>query len=130
LRGVVLHGRAAGAGTAQLPGAAWLFVPIRTEARVHGGLGLRLDPAEASQAAGLRAALETGANQIAVALDQAGAREEAEAARRQAEAERLRSALLSAVSHDLRTPLTGIVGAAGALAEGAEELAPEVRREL
>lgn len=126
LRDVLLHGRAAGPGPNQL----WLFVPIRTEARVHGGLGLRLDPAEAGHATGLRAALETGANQIAVALDQARAREEAEAARRLAEGERLRSALLSAVSHDLRTPLTGIVGAAGVLAEGAESLSVETRREL
>lgn len=51
-------------------------------------------------------------------------------ARSQAEAERLRNTLLSSVSHDLRTPLTGIVGAASSLVDGAEALPPDARREL
>ncbi len=45
-------------------------------------------------------------------------RDQAQSARRQVEAERLRNALLNAVSHDLRTPLTAIVGASTALCEG------------
>jgi two-component system sensor histidine kinase KdpD len=67
-------------------------------------------------------------------------REQAEAARELAErhetarvavaSERLRTALLSSLSHDLRTPLGTIEGAASTLASGDAELAPEVRREL
>ena len=64
------------------------------------------------------------------AIEHARARAEAEEARLQAETERLRSALLSSVSHDLRTPLTGIVGAASALVDGVDALSPQVRREL
>jgi K+-sensing histidine kinase KdpD len=55
---------------------------------------------------------------------------EAQHARSQAEVERLRNSLLSAVSHDLRTPLSGIVGAASTLLEGGDELAPGIRAEL
>jgi len=130
MRAVVREGHPAGPGTTRLPGAAWLFVPVRTAERVHGALGIPVEPADGAAAPALRAALETGANQIAVALEQARAREDAADARRVAEIERLRSTLLTAVSHDLRTPLTGIVGAAGALAEGAETLDADVRREL
>jgi two-component system sensor histidine kinase KdpD len=46
------------------------------------------------------------------------------------QAERLRSSLLSSLSHDLRTPLAGIEGAASALKDGADRLSPETRAEL
>lgn len=65
-----------------------------------------------------------------IALNEARAREDADRARHQAAAEGLRSALLSSVSHDLRTPLTGIVGAASSLVDGADKLSLDVRREL
>lgn len=55
---------------------------------------------------------------------------EAHQARSQAEVERLRNSLLSAVSHDLRTPLSGIVGAASTLLEGGDELPAVTRQEL
>jgi two-component system sensor histidine kinase KdpD len=48
----------------------------------------------------------------------------------QVEAEKMRSALLSSVSHDLRTPLTGIMGAAATLSESGDTLLPPVRKEL
>lgn len=130
LRWAAREGEAAGPGTRTFPGSRLLFVPIRSRDRIHGMLALHAEELTASPLLEVVAALETGANQLAIALDQVRAREEAEAALRQVEAERLRNALLSSVSHDLRTPLTGIIGAAGSLVEGSEALTPEVRREL
>ena len=63
--------------------------------------------------------LETFANQIALAVDRAQLATEAEAARLREETERLRSSLLSSVSHDLRTPLATIIGALTAILDPA-----------
>lgn len=130
LRWSIREGRPAGQGTSVLPGAPYFFLPIRTDQRVLGALVIHIPPAEALAEAELRGMLETGANQIAIALEQARAREEADLARAQADAERLRNAILSAISHDLRTPLAGIVGAASALVDGAEALPPATRQDL
>jgi two-component system sensor histidine kinase KdpD len=73
-----------------------------------------------------RRTLETFATQIAGAMERARMSNEADAARMQAEAERLRSSLLSSVSHDLRTPLAVITGAASTLlVDGAADRAME-----
>lgn len=123
VRAVLAQGEAMGAGTGSLPGAALLVMPVCTATQVLGALGLRGRPDEGGPGPELRAAIATGASQLAIAIDQARAREEAAV-------ERLRSDLLGSVSHDLRTPLAGIVGAATSLVAGAEALAPDVRREL
>jgi two-component system, OmpR family, sensor histidine kinase KdpD len=77
-----------------------------------------------------RATLETFAAQIAGALERARAADEAEEARLEAETERLRSALLSSVSHDLRTPLAVITGAATTLLTGAGAVDAAAQRDL
>jgi two-component system, OmpR family, sensor histidine kinase KdpD len=64
--------------------------------------------------------LATFANQIALALERGRMAESAQAAQLQVQNERLRNALLSSVSHDLRTPLAVITGAVTALIEGKE----------
>ncbi|HEY9857030.1 MAG TPA: ATP-binding protein [Stenomitos sp.] len=130
LRWVLREGRSAGPGTGMLPGSAYLFMPVTGARTVYGALALRWSEEDAFPGAEVRSTLQTSVNQLAIAMDEARAREEADKALRQAEAERLRSALLSSVSHDLRTPLTGIVGAASSLVDGAEALTPEVRRDL
>jgi two-component system sensor histidine kinase KdpD len=68
---------------------------------------------------------EAFARQIAVALQRARLSAEARQAAREAEAESARSALLASISHDFRTPLSVIVGAASTLAERRERLPPE-----
>jgi two-component system sensor histidine kinase KdpD len=73
--------------------------------------------------------LEAFADQMAVSLERDRLGAEAADARLESERERLRSALLSSVSHDLRTPLAAIEGSATALLEGAS-LGAEARREL
>ena len=112
------------------------------------GLGRALPPARAdrpdrsacsgSRSAAARTALtpsqrqllETFVAQIAQALDRVRLSEEAAAARLAAETERTRSTLLSAVSHDLRTPLATISGAAEALLQAPGALDAAGRRDL
>ena len=77
-----------------------------------------------------RRQLETFVNQAALALERARLAAEAEEARVRAETERLRNALLTSVSHDLRTPLATITGAATTLLEGGARYDPSTRREL
>ena len=74
--------------------------------------------------------LEAFAGLIALALERADLEAEADQIRLDIETERLRSSLLSAVSHDLRTPLSVITGASSTLLESDQSLDPEVRREL
>ena len=74
--------------------------------------------------------LQAFANHAALALERAALAEQAEGARLQSETERLRSGLLSSVSHDLRTPLAVITGATSSLVEGATTLEPATRVEL
>jgi two-component system sensor histidine kinase KdpD len=74
--------------------------------------------------------LETFASQTALALERAILTEETQRAQVQIETERLRSSLLSSVSHDLRTPLAAITGAASSMLEGGATLDVSTHREL
>jgi two-component system sensor histidine kinase KdpD len=65
-----------------------------------------------------------------MAIERTRSQHAAEAARIQMETEQMRSALLTAISHDLRTPLASITGAASTLQSQAEKLLPETRQEL
>jgi two-component system, OmpR family, sensor histidine kinase KdpD len=113
------HGRLAGHGTDTLPGAEALFIPLVGSAGHLGAFGIalaeRAEPPTPSQ----WQIVETFVAQTALALERALLVERAASARVAAETERTRSALLSAVSHDVRTPLASIAGAASALATGA-----------
>ena len=74
--------------------------------------------------------LESLVNQVALAIERTRLSEEAQHAHVRAETERMRNAILSSVSHDLRTPLATITGAASSLAEEQRVLDPAARREL
>ena len=123
------HGRTAGLGTDTLPGASAVWVPLRGTQTVLGVLGLRPDPALLPLRPDQVDLLEALTRQAASGLERARLAEEAQQARIAAEAERLRSTLLSSVSHDLRTPLATITGAASSLLQDAS-LGAEGRREL
>ncbi len=73
---------------------------------------------------------EVFTNLISQTLERIRLSEQAKTASLQAESEILRNSLLSAISHDLRTPLTRIVGSASALAEQDAQLTPEARKEF
>jgi two-component system, OmpR family, sensor histidine kinase KdpD len=93
-------------------------------------LGLRPHHPEQTLEPDQRHMLETFATQLAIALERTAFAAQAEMARCTAETEQVRSALLSTVSHDLRTPLAAIAGAASTLREDAGALDPNTRRDL
>lgn len=116
---VLEHARAAGHGTDTLPGAAALYLPLRGTQAVVGVLGVRPDEALLPLVPDQLDLLESLARQGASALERVRLAGEAEQARVAVETERLRNTLLSSVSHDLRTPLAAITGAASTLLQPA-----------
>ena len=123
------HGQPAGRGTDTLPAAEALYVPLATPGLRLGVVGIRPEPLDRFTDAAQRHLLEAMVGQAAVALERTDMADEARRVHLAAEAERLRTALLSSLSHDLRTPLGAIEGAASALLAG--DATPEpVRREL
>ncbi len=120
----------AGLGTDTLPSAGALVVPLTGSRGRVGVLALfpsadaRLDDADERQL------LETFAGIIGSALERMALAEEAHAAHLRAETEQLRNALLSSVSHDLRTPLGVVTGATNALLDEAAQVDEATRREL
>ncbi|TAH37308.1 MAG: sensor histidine kinase KdpD [Planctomycetota bacterium] len=129
-RWVMEHGRPAGNGTETLPASVGLYLPLRGGERVLGVLAAAVGLHERTPAPSDLQLLDTCASLLGVALERALLSAESEQARLAAETERTRSTLLSAVSHDLRTPLAAIAGAAGALQQAGPELDPEQRAEL
>lgn len=109
------HGQIAGRGTATLPTSLWLFLPLKTARAPVGVLGVQIsEDADMPSPEQVRL-LETLADQAAVAIERTTLVADIETARVATERERLRSALLSSLSHDLRTPLVSILGAASSL---------------
>lgn len=118
----------AGLATATLSAQPWHYVPLRAPMRVRGVLALKpaqprwlLIPEQAQQ-------LDTLARQIAIALERVHYVEVAQQALVQMESEKLRNVLLAAISHDLRTPLTALVGLADSLQRGPSPLSGEQAR--
>jgi two-component system sensor histidine kinase KdpD len=121
------HAELAGHGTDTLPGAACLCAPLRAAAPV-GVLALwplNSQPLDHDQ----RAFLDLFGRQVAVALERMQLSADARSAALRAKTEEMRSSLLSAVSHDLRTPLASITGAATSLRDD-DNVPAATRREL
>lgn len=120
----------AGRGTDTLPAAAALYLPLRAPMRTRGVLAvLTRDPAELDVPEQKRM-LDTFAAQIALALERVHYVDIARDALVSMESERLRNSLLSAVSHDLRTPLTAIVGFASMLGQSNGDVRSAANAEL
>jgi len=112
---VYTHNQMAGLGTETLPSARALYLPLVAAHRTVGVLGVQPTRAPRLTSPEQVHLLETLANQTAVAIERASLAEESQRARVQIETERMRNALLSSVSHDLKTPLAAITGAASSL---------------
>jgi two-component system sensor histidine kinase KdpD len=126
---VFRHGRPAGLGTDTLPGATTLYVPLPGGTAPVGVLGVRPDAALLPLTPEHRDLLDTLARLVASPLERTRLAADAERARVEVEAEQLRNTLLSSVSHDLRTPLAAITGAASSLLD-AESVGGAARRDL
>ncbi len=128
-RWVYDHRQVAGRGTQTLPGSQGLYLPLTTSQRQIGVLGVYFLQSDYLLSPDQMHLLETYANQSAVAIERARLSQETERAQVQVETERMRSSLLSSVSHDLRTPLAAITGAASGLIQNTASLEP-AQREL
>ena len=105
------HGRAAGRGADTLPGAKRLFLPLKTGGGPIGVLGIDREEAGPLMTPDGRRLLDALADQAAIAIERITLAADIASARMTAETERLRAALLTSISHDLRTPLASIIGA-------------------
>ncbi|HTQ74087.1 MAG TPA: sensor histidine kinase KdpD [Burkholderiales bacterium] len=124
------HGRVAGHGTDTLPGADAVYYPIQGASGPLGVLALLPSSLRRVFLPEQQRLLGTFLNQVALALERVRLAEAAQSAQIKVETESLRNSLLAGISHDLRTPLSAIVGAASSLAEEPERLSEEARREL
>ncbi len=124
------HGQIAGEGTDTLPGAGAVFLPMTGFRGVIGVLVLKAANLRRVFLPEQRRLLDTFVSQIGQAIERVRFADHAQQTQMRIESETLRNSLLSAISHDLRTPLASIVGAASTLVEEENKLTPIDRQEL
>jgi two-component system, OmpR family, sensor histidine kinase KdpD len=124
------HNRPAGRGSETLPGAERLFLPMRTGRGAIGVVGIDSDKPGPLLTPDQRRLLDALIDQSALAIERVNLVEDLERAKRTAETDRLRSALLTSISHDLKTPLAAILGTAGTLRDLSGQLSDAQKRDL
>ncbi len=124
------HSQKAGAGTDTLSGAKAFYIPLISASKTVGVIGVIPGPSVSFYDSEQVHALESFTTQTAIAIERAILAEEAQQAILRAETEMLRNTLLSSVSHDLRTPLAAITGAASTILENDSTLNQSDRHEL
>ena len=124
------HSRAAGRGADTLPGAKRLFLPMRTGRGPIGIIGLDNDRPGPILSPDQRRLLDALSDQAALAIERVNLVQDIDRAKLTAETERLRSALLTSISHDLRTPLASILGSASSLKAYRSHLDEKAQDEL
>ncbi|GAB2788806.1 sensor histidine kinase KdpD [Halomonas shantousis] len=122
--------RASGHGSQTLATQRWRFIPLVEDKTTLGVVGLALADRKASLDHDQEILVDTLLNQLSMALARTRLVNDLGAAKLAEENERLRSALLSSVSHDLRTPLASIIGAASTLRDLDAQLSDADKREL
>ena len=122
--------RPAGRGSDTLPGAKRLFLPMHTGRGAIGVMGIDSDKPGPLLTPDQRRLLDALGDQGALAIERVRLVEEMVRVERAAETERLRSALLTSISHDLKTPLAAVLGAAGALRDLGAKLSEAERVDL
>ena len=122
--------RPAGRGADTLPGAKRLFLPMRTGRGTLGVIGLDAEGTGPILTPEGRRLLDALADMGALAIERVRLVEDLDRAERAAETDRLARALLTSISHDLRTPLASVLGAASTLRDLDAALSPEAKAEL
>ncbi len=121
------HDIETGIGTGTLPSVPWRFLPLRASGAAIGVIGAR---PKAVPLAPLVQSLSALADQAAMAVERVRLTTQTAQTVAKEDNQKLRTALLSSLSHDLRTPLTAIRGAAETLVQSGEAIAPEIRADL
>lgn len=122
-------GRALGAGTDHFPEKPAYFLPIKGQNGVLGAVGISCFGARLLSGEQIRL-LKSITAQLALAMERDRLSEEQQKAKMEAEQERIRSHLLRSIAHDLRTPLTGILGSAAAILDYGDALDEGARTKL
>jgi two-component system, OmpR family, sensor histidine kinase KdpD len=122
--------RSAGRGSDTLPGAKRLFLPMRTGRGAIGVVGIDSDKPGPLLTPDQRRLLDALIDQSALAIERVHLVEDLDRAKRTAETDRLRSALLTSISHDLKTPLAAVLGSAGTLRDLSNALSDGEKAEL
>src|SRR6476619_4668022 len=122
--------RPAGRGSDTLPGAKRLFLPMRTGRGAIGVVGIDSDKVGPLLTPDERRLLDALIDQGALAIERVRLVEDMDRVKRNEEADRLRSALLTSISHDLKTPLAAVIGSAGALRELSDNLSEAEKTDL
>jgi two-component system, OmpR family, sensor histidine kinase KdpD len=124
------NNRPAGRGSDTLPGAKRLFLPMRTGRGAIGVVGIDSDKPGPMLTPDERRLLDALIDQSALAIERVRLVEDMDRVKRTIETDRLRSALLTSISHDLKTPLAAVLGSAGTLRDLAGRLSEAEKADL
>ncbi len=125
-----INQKPAGAGTDTLQGASGFYLPVVSQGKTLGVIGLFREPDVALLSQDSKFFLQLIVSQAAMALERQAFSDAQRKANESTEKEKLRSNLLRAISHDLRTPLSGILGASSAILESPKKLSEKEKTKL
>jgi two-component system, OmpR family, sensor histidine kinase KdpD len=122
--------RPAGRGSDTLPGAKRLFLPMRTGRGLIGVIGIDDDRTGPLLTPDQRRLLDALVDQGGLAIERVLLVEDMDRVKRTVESDRLRGALLTSISHDLKTPLASVLGSASAMRDLGNSLSDAEKRDL